>query len=71
MQSLADFVRERLRDNPKGTSADESSPWYSSNKFIHFFCYVVGENSSELVSTPSEGACINGSNLPTFIPPDW
>ena len=65
-------MTERLRDNPKETSANELSPWYSNNdKPIHYFCYVVGENSSELVSTPSEGACIKGCNLPTFIPPDW
>lgn len=67
-----DFVIERLRDNPKTASVNELSPWYSYNdKPIYFFCYVVGENSSEFVSTPSEGACIKGSNLPTFIPPDW
>lgn len=37
--------------------------------FNEYSCYVVGENSSELVSLPSDGACIKGSNRPTFKAP--
>lgn len=42
---------------------------FDNDNLYNIRCHVVGENSSELVSSPSEGVCIKGSNLPTFIPP--
>lgn len=46
------------------------TPWRNKNTINP--CYVVGENSSELASLPSEGACIKGSNRPTFnVPLCW